>query len=314
MIVIALAACVILLAAALAIISFAFIAERRRAAGYADPARARRTPHPVAASEATPPAPPLATAGNARVTHVPTALTDGFARDSELRQLLGLLSHELRSPLGAIVGYQELLIDGLLGPLPDKALDAIRRMGTSGGQLRHLIDGLTDLLIPERDVTLDLEQVDGATAARVAAESARALAGGRSVQLEVVQGEALPRLVTDPTRLGAALDLAIGAAVRASPGATLRLTFGEDGGALLARVDGTALDPARDGPVGTSDAAADGAALAGQGIHTGAGLRLAMASRIAEILGGQVTIEGRAPASLQVRIPPAPIDASAPRS
>ncbi len=298
MIVVLLVACVVLLAAAVVFMALALAAERRRAHGYADAARARTAAAPG------PTAGPVA----------PAALGGGFGRDTELRHLLGLLSHELRSPLGAIVGYQELLTDGLLGPLPDKAMDAIRRIGTSGGQLRHLIDGLTDLLIPEHDVTLDLQQVDSAELAGVAAESARALAAGRSVRLQVALGEALPAFVTDAGRLGAALDLAIGAAVRASPGATLTLSFAGEDGALVVRVDGTALDPARDGPLLGDDAGTPAGTLEESGIRSGAGLRLAMAARIAEILGGELTLQGRAPASLRLRIPPTPIDASAPRS
>lgn len=311
MIVDLLVVCIVLLAAAVVFLARALASERRRPRGVAAAARTR-APEPDAGWLAM-------GAGGGRVTPAAgapgsAAPGDDFGRDTELRHLLGLLSHELRSPLGAIVGYQELLTDGLLGPLPDKALDAIRRIGTSGGQLRHLIDGLTDLLIPERDITLDLQQVEGTAIAGVAAESARALAAGRSVQLQVVAGEALPSFVTDAGRLGAALDLAIGAAVRASPGATLTLTFTGEGGALVARVDGTALDPARDAPVAGDGVGAPGGSLAESGIRSGAGLRLAMAARIAEILGGELTLQGHAPASLRLRIPPAPIDASAPRS
>ncbi len=316
MIILLLSACAVLLVAVLALIASALAAERRRARGLPATGRGRAAPPVV-----SPPPPAGQGAAGGPLQPLGGPASNGFGRDTELRQLLGLLSHELRSPLGAIIGYQELLTDGLLGPLPERALDAIRRIGTSGGQLRHLIDGLTDLLIPEREVTLDLQQVDGDAAAGAAADSARTLAAGRSVKLEVVMGEALPSFVTDAGRLGAALDLAIGAAVRASPGATLTLSFAGDDGALLVRVDGTALDPARDGPLVGGDARAGASAagagasgeavsaLSGVGIKSGAGLRLAMAARMAEILGGALTLEGRAPASLRLRIPSAPVDA-----
>lgn len=217
--------------------------------------------------------------------------------DDAHRHVLALLAHELRTPLGAIIGYQELLIDGLLGELPPRAADAIRRIGTSGAQMRHLIDGLSDLMIDDMDTTLELQQVETLAAASAAAESARSLAAGRSVRLEVVLPERLPTLVTDHARLAALLDLGVGAAVRASPGASLTLTFSADGPALVARVDGTALEPARDTPA------------AGGQISTGAGLRLAMAARIARLLGGDLALEGVAPATLTMRVPPAPIDA-----
>lgn len=218
--------------------------------------------------------------------------------DNDFRHMLGLLTHELRTPLGAIVGYQELLAEGLLGSIPDRALDAIRRIGTSGAQMRHLIDGISELMVGDGDETLDLQQVLGSDAATRAAESARALAAGRGVTLHVSMPDSLPDLLTDGGRMAAVLDLAIGAGIRASPGATLRLGFHGDDGALVARLDGTLLDPARDRPGGADWSPA-----------TGAGLRLLMAARIVERLGGELRVDGGTPAAVGVRIPSRPIDA-----
>ena len=213
---------------------------------------------------------------------------------SQLRHFYGLVAHELRTPLGAIVGYAELLGDGLLGPLPDRARDAVRRIGVSGAQLRHLVDGLSDLVVGNGDGALDVQELDAAAPADAAAESARALAAGRSVDLEVVREPALPMLRTDPTRLNAVLDLAIGAAVRASPGASLRLAFESDAGALLVRVEGTALDPARDTPRTPATP------------ESGPALRLAMAARSLELLGGQLSLLGPGPTTLLLRVPSLP--------
>lgn len=216
--------------------------------------------------------------------------------EAEVRHLFGLIAHELRTPLGAIVGYAELLGDGLLGPLPDRAGDAVHRISLSGAQLRHLVDGLSDLMMGDTDATLDLQQVDTAEAAQTAAASARSLAAGRSVQLEVDLPADLPVLHTDPARLGAALDLAIGAAVRASPGASLRLVFAGRAGALQARVEGTALDPARDMP----------RPAPGDEPGSGPALRLAMAARSLQLLGGQLKLEGQAPSTLVLSVPSVP--------
>jgi len=277
-----LVAVTVLLALAVAGLSRALVLERR----------GRREIPALVAAAAPVPAPAPAGAS--------PAADHRLTSDDEARHVLGLLTHELRTPLGAIVGYEELLVDGLMGELPERALDAIRRIGTSGAQLRHLIDGLADLMLAEPDVSLELEHVDGVAVASAAATSARALAGGRGVELMVSVPAVLPQLVTDGMRLAALLDLAIGAAVRASPGARLSLTFAGEDGALLARVDGSALDPARDGP----------AAAERGSITTGAGLRLAMARRIASILGGDLSLAGTGPITLLVRVPPTRIDAA----
>jgi signal transduction histidine kinase len=199
----------------------------------------------------------------------------------------------MRTPLGAIIGYGELLGDGLLGPLPDRASDAVRRMETAGGQLRHLIDGLADLMMQDGEAMLEPAEVDTAATAATLAASARALAGGRGVKLEVVVPENLPVLQIDAGRLTAALDLAVGAAIRASPGASLRLSLSGDGGGLAVSVEGTTLDPARDLPASGDE----------NDVSSGAGLRLLMARRMLRLLGGGARIEGTSPATLVVWVP-----------
>ena len=213
---------------------------------------------------------------------------------SQLRHFYGLIAHELRTPLGAIVGYAELLGDGLLGPLPERAQDAVRRIGVSGAQLRHLVDGLSDLVVGDEDRELEVQVIDAAVSVAAAADSARALAAGRSVDLEILCEPALPTLRTDLARLNAAIDLAIGAAVRASPGASLRLAFEGDAGALIVRIEGTALDPARDMPRPPASP------------ESGPALRLAMAARNLQLLGGQLSLIGPGPTTLLLRIPSLP--------
>ncbi len=213
---------------------------------------------------------------------------------SQLRHFYGLIAHELRTPLGAIVGYAELLGDGLLGPLPERAHDAVRRIGVSGAQLRHLVDGLSDLVVGGEESALEVQEIDASVPADAAADSARALAAGRSVQLDVTREAALPTLRTDLARLNAALDLTIGAAVRASPGASLRLAFEGDAGALVVRVEGTALDPTRDTPRTPANP------------ESGPALRLAMAARSLQLLGGQLSLVGPGPTTLLLRIPSLP--------
>ena len=39
--------------------------------------------------------------------------------------LFGVVAHELRSPIAAILGYEELLTEGLLGTVDDRAREAL---------------------------------------------------------------------------------------------------------------------------------------------------------------------------------------------
>lgn len=268
-----LAAAALLLAAAFSLL---WARERRRHRDRRDAARTGRS-HPE-----PPPAPPADAAPS-------------------IHRLLGVIAHELRTPLGAIIGFQELLAEGLLGPLDPTAADGVDRIGTSAAQLRHLLDGLADLLLAS-PTDADLEPADvplGPTLAAVVA-SAHALANGRGVLLDVRLPDDLASLHTDRARLACALDLAIGAAIRGSPNRTIGLAFARDGADLTVAVTGGALDPRRCAPPDPPDDLARVDA-------TGPALRLAMAARVVAILGGRLRLVAeRDGSTLHVRVPPLP--------
>jgi PAS domain S-box-containing protein len=59
-------------------------------------------------------------------------------------QFLANMSHELRTPLNSIIGFSELLSDGLIGPLNDEQDEFIRDIYDSGQHLLALINNLLD--------------------------------------------------------------------------------------------------------------------------------------------------------------------------
>ncbi|GAB4413567.1 MAG: hypothetical protein OHK0032_09680 [Thermodesulfovibrionales bacterium] len=56
---------------------------------------------------------------------------------------LANMSHELRTPLNSIIGFSEVLQDGLYGELTEKQAEYVRDINTSG---RHLLDLINDIL------------------------------------------------------------------------------------------------------------------------------------------------------------------------
>lgn len=55
-------------------------------------------------------------------------------------EFLAVMSHELRTPLTAIIGYEELLSDGITGPVTDAQKSQLGRIKASAGHLLELID------------------------------------------------------------------------------------------------------------------------------------------------------------------------------
>ncbi|MBI4685091.1 MAG: GAF domain-containing protein [Nitrospirae bacterium] len=58
---------------------------------------------------------------------------------------LANMSHELRTPLNSIIGFSEILKEGMAGPLADNQNDLINDISTSGTHLLSLINDILDL-------------------------------------------------------------------------------------------------------------------------------------------------------------------------
>lgn len=78
-----------------------------------------------------------------------TKLQEAYDRLKELDRLksnfLATVSHELRTPLTSIIGYSEMLSEGLAGPLNDEQGDFVKTIHEKGEQLLALIMSLLDL-------------------------------------------------------------------------------------------------------------------------------------------------------------------------
>ena len=76
-------------------------------------------------------------------------LQEAFDRLKELDRLksnfLATVSHELRTPLTSIIGYSEMLSEGLAGEMKPEQADFVKTIHENGQHLRALIMGLLDL-------------------------------------------------------------------------------------------------------------------------------------------------------------------------
>ncbi len=76
-------------------------------------------------------------------------LQAAFDRLKELDRLksnfLATVSHELRTPLTSIIGYSEMLSEGIAGPMTTEQTDFVKTIHEKGNQLLGLIQSLLDL-------------------------------------------------------------------------------------------------------------------------------------------------------------------------
>ncbi len=134
--------------------------------------------------------------------------------DTEARRtrLLGEVAHEMRTPLTALEGYVEGLIDGVFAPEPEvlgAASDELRR-------LRRLADDLSALSrAEERRLDLHFADADLADLARRAAGRLEPQFSDANVKLTVRGAESLP-VTADPDRITQVLTNIIGNALTAT--------------------------------------------------------------------------------------------------
>jgi signal transduction histidine kinase len=198
-------------------------------------------------------------------------------------QLLGVMSHELRSPISAILGYQELLAEGIFGPLEPRAAEALGRIHHSAIQLLNLADGMVELARGGHGGEPESTAVDLAELIAESLGHAESEGAGRGVIVEAEVPEGLPAIETDAARLRRVLDLLIAAAIKVSPNARLVVGAARAGNRTRLFVSGARLDPVRDVPD-----------VEGVPFRSGAGLRIAMAQAGARALGATLEIDAEA--------------------
>jgi signal transduction histidine kinase len=112
------------------------------------------------------------------------------------------MSHELRTPLAAIIGYGELLADGITGPVNDEQKKQLTRIRWSANHLLEIIDEILTLARMEAGKErVDIVDVDVPQLLESVAAMAEPLASekGLSFALDVEPPELTIR--TDPMKL-----------------------------------------------------------------------------------------------------------------
>ncbi|RMF49408.1 MAG: GAF domain-containing protein [Anaerolineae bacterium] len=130
-------------------------------------------------------------------------------------EFVSTVSHDLRSPLTAVMGYVELL--GRVGPLNDQQQAFIQRVQISLQNITSLINELLDLGKIEAGFDTHRELVDFGTLVRFVGDELRLKAEEKTQQLNVAIEPDLPTLLASPTRLQQVAENLIGNAIKYTP-------------------------------------------------------------------------------------------------
>jgi signal transduction histidine kinase len=104
-------------------------------------------------------------------------------------EFLANMSHELRTPLNAVIGFSELMMEGLAGPLSPEGQEYTQDILRSGRHLLAMINDILDLAkIESGKMELRSERVDLALALWEAEEMARPMALRKGLKVELRAG------------------------------------------------------------------------------------------------------------------------------
>jgi signal transduction histidine kinase len=152
-------------------------------------------------------------------------LSGALAYDRERSAFLAALSHELRTPLNAILGFTDVLLSEVDGPLSDDAREGLTVVRSSGEHLRALIDDILDLSALESgELRLSQHTVDVFAVAQDVVREARIGAEAKGLTLTLEGSTAFAW--ADQRRLRQIVGNVVGNAVKYTEhgGVTVRVT------------------------------------------------------------------------------------------
>lgn len=215
-------------------------------------------------------------------------LTRVAAMDRDRSAFLGALSHELRTPLNAILGFTDVLLSEVDGPLDTDTRENLEVVRTSGAHLRGLIDDILELSALESgQLKLSRSAVDVRSVAEDVVREAVVRLEGKPITLSV-RGVAPLMAHVDERRVWQILSNLVGNAIKFTERGSVTVDVRMEQG----NVRVTVLDTGPGIPDSELETIFDEFRQAGpaHARKKGTGLGLFIARRLVAMHGGTLTV------------------------
>ncbi|HET6761248.1 MAG TPA: HAMP domain-containing sensor histidine kinase, partial [Gemmatimonadaceae bacterium] len=206
---------------------------------------------------------------------------------------LAVMSHELRTPLTAIMGYEELLSDGITGPVTELQKQQLGRINASA---RHLL-GLIDEILTFARVDIGRERVRWESMSinhtlTDAASLVQPMAADKHLKFVVGLLEEDQAIQTDGTKLRQMLVNLLSNGIKFTDKGEVRVSCAVNHGVLEIRIDDTGVGIAAENIEDVFEPfwQAEQTPTRKTG---GTGLGLSVTRKLARLLGGDVTVASR---------------------
>ncbi|HST07184.1 MAG TPA: HAMP domain-containing sensor histidine kinase [Gemmatimonadaceae bacterium] len=233
-----------------------------------------------------------ATAERAR-SEAEAARAEAERANNSKTDFLAVMSHELRTPLTAIMGYEELLSDGITGPVTELQRQQLGRINASA---RHLL-GLIDEILTFARVDIGRERVRWESMSinhtlGDAAALVEPMAAAKSIHFYIHLLDEDQAIQTDSTKLRQMLVNLLSNGIKFTDRGEVRVTCAVNNGSLEIRIADTGVGIAAENfdDIFEPFWQAEQTATRKTG---GTGLGLSVTRKLARLLGGDVTVASR---------------------
>ena len=222
--------------------------------------------------------------------------------DAHKTQFFANMSHELRTPLNAVLGYSELLFDGLYGELPERAVGVLDRIQINGKHLLGLINDVLDMTKMEAGaLTLAVDDYSMKGLVEGAVASTESIARTKGLSLEAHASDTLPVGRGDDRRLMQVLLNLIGNALKFTDRGSVTVTASvvDDCFHVAVSDTGPGISADEQERIFEEFQQVDDADTRKKG---GSGLGLSISRRLVAMHGGRVVVDSRPGAGATFKI------------
>jgi len=202
------------------------------------------------------------------------------------------MSHELRTPLNSVIGFSELMLDGIPGEINDEQKQCLSDTWNSGQHLLNLINAVLDLSKVEAGkMKLKLENLSLADTIEDIARTVKPMLDENRHKLAVSIEEGLPQVRADKSRLRQIfLNLLSNAIKFTPPGGKLGIDVRREGDWCQVSVVDNGIGIEKDDQEHIFEAFTQGETLPDRR-KEGTGLGLALTKQFVEAIGGRIWLE-----------------------
>lgn len=220
-------------------------------------------------------------------------------------EFLAAISHELRTPLTAVLGYTDLLQSEISGPLNNAQHDHLERITAGTWHLIKIIEEiLTFSRVEAKKFDVTLEPVKAGEIVNQTAALLQQQASQKGITLDVKIADPGLIIETDALKLRQIVLNLLGNAIKFTDSGGVSVEVLRSGDALYCRVSdtGNGVPERMKNLIFEPFVQADQSATRAKG---GTGLGLALSRGLAELLGGELTLESTSAEGsvFQLRLP-----------